>query len=107
MKVQILTCTILAILTITVGFDIFIRHTTRPPDDAWQYLVKSVADEHFDDQMDKLGGDGWEVVSARRASNGADRNPVFSYELILKRHATPERVAALTRSKQLPLPERK
>jgi len=51
----------------------------------WEYAIKSVPDTGFDDEMNKMGQDGWELVFARRASNGASESPSFSYEVIFKR----------------------
>ena len=51
----------------------------------WEYRILSVSDTLFDETMGALGGDGWELVTARRASNGSSYTPVFSYECIFKR----------------------
>jgi len=51
----------------------------------WEYRIESVPDRSFDQRMNAIGKDGWKLVSARRASDGADYSPVFSYEMILKR----------------------
>lgn len=48
----------------------------------WEYRVVSVPDAQFETMMNAFGADGWDVVSARRASDGT---ATFSYELILKR----------------------
>lgn len=54
----------------------------------WEYNVRSVPDPAFVDTMNALGSAGWEMVSARRASDGGTR-PVFSYEVILRRRKSP------------------
>lgn len=48
----------------------------------WEYCCESVRDESFDEEMNALGSKGWEMVSARRASNYADK---MQYEMIFKR----------------------
>lgn len=49
----------------------------------WEYMIQAVPDQAFQEEMNKLGGDGWEAISARRASSGAES--VFSYEIIFRR----------------------
>ena len=51
----------------------------------WQYTIASPKDVELKTAMDKLGADGWELVSARRASDGDRINPTMSYEMILKK----------------------
>jgi hypothetical protein len=51
-------------------------------------MIKDVPDNDFENQMNALGQQGWDAVSARRASNGTD-SPTFSYEIIFKREANP------------------
>lgn len=48
----------------------------------WEYGVVAVSDYTFTDDMNKLGDQGWEVVSARRAVGEFSS---AKYELILKR----------------------
>jgi hypothetical protein len=47
----------------------------------WDHKVISHSDRQLDAELVKLGADGWEVVSARRATDGGSA----AYELILKR----------------------
>jgi hypothetical protein len=64
----------------------------------WEYRVESIPDRSFDQRINAMGKDGWELVFARRASDGADYSPVFSYEMILKR---PKKIdAALSEKSQ-------
>jgi hypothetical protein len=51
----------------------------------WEYMIASPSDAAFSTEMSKLGDDGWEMVSARRASDGGEYTKKFSYEVILKR----------------------
>jgi ribosomal protein L37AE/L43A/nitrate reductase NapE component len=48
----------------------------------WEYEVVAVSDYTFTEDMNKLGSQGWEVVSARRA---AGEFTSAKYEMILKR----------------------
>ena len=50
---------------------------------AWEYQIESVPDLLFDETMGELGGEGWELVFARRAQNAITDD--FSYECIFKR----------------------
>ena len=54
----------------------------------YKYMIKTIPDGDFENQMNELGQQGWDAVSARRASDGAD-SPTFSYEIIFKREANP------------------
>jgi hypothetical protein len=51
----------------------------------WQYMIVAPDDAQFDQQMNQLGRDGWELVSARRATSGSGYLTSASYEMILKR----------------------
>lgn len=59
--------------------------TQVAPVPQWEYTIISVPDYSFDRKMNEFGADGWDVVFARRASDGNTYSPTFSYELILKR----------------------
>jgi hypothetical protein len=58
----------------------------RPPQ-KWEYKILPIADEIFTTQMQQLGDEGWEIVTARRASTGPENSskPIFAYEIIFKR----------------------
>lgn len=49
----------------------------------WEYKIESPSDTAFETTLALYGADGWEVVSARRASDISTKN--FKYELIMKR----------------------
>lgn len=51
----------------------------------WEYSIEAIPDASFVKTLNSRGAEGWEIVSARRASDGATYNPTFSYEVILKR----------------------
>lgn len=59
----------------------------RPPKPAtqWEYRIQAIPDEHFEDSINKLGAQGWDLVFARRASNVEGDAATFSYEVIFKR----------------------
>jgi hypothetical protein len=59
--------------------------STVLPSQEWEYSVVSVPDNSFTEKMNEIGAQGWEVVFARRASDGRELLPTFSYEIILKR----------------------
>jgi hypothetical protein len=52
--------------------------------DRWEYRIEAPSDLSLTDELDDLGREGWEVVSARRATSGSGYGA--SYEMILKRH---------------------
>lgn len=49
----------------------------------WEYLIESPGDLRFEETMDTLGQDGWELVFARRATSRGGGSA--SYEMIFKR----------------------
>ena len=57
----------------------------------WEYRIESVPDRSFDQRINAMGKEGWELVFARRASDGSDYSPTFSYEMIFKR---PKKITA-------------
>lgn len=62
-----------------------VGHTPQIMSAKWEYTIKSVPDGSFDEEMNKMGLDGWDVVFARRASSGSSSSSTFSYEMIFKR----------------------
>ena len=58
------------------------------PAPQWEYQIISVPDTNFESGINALGLEGWELVTARRASSGDTNNlkpSDFSYEMIFKR----------------------
>lgn len=53
----------------------------------WEYTVESPDDLFLETRLNNMGKEGWEVVSARRASAGRGDSATYSYEMILKRPA--------------------
>lgn len=51
----------------------------------WEYRVEAISDLGFTAEINRLGAQGWEAVTARRASDGATYYPTYSYEIIFKR----------------------
>jgi hypothetical protein len=48
----------------------------------WEYVIENPGDSTFESRMDDLGSEGWELVSARRATS--EFGPA-RYEMIFKR----------------------
>lgn len=74
---------LLGLLLIATLFQIASPYLLPPV--RWEYKVETIPDESFSFTMDAFGRNGWEAVSARRASSGTGENTVFSYEIIFKR----------------------
>lgn len=51
------------------------------PSTKWEYSVKGLYDSTFAAELTRLGEEGWEIASARRAVDGG----VGMYEVIFKR----------------------
>ena len=58
-----------------------IDHASRTQ---WEYKIESPSDRVFETEVDRLGADGWELVTARRVA-ADDGGPGAKYELIFKR----------------------
>lgn len=69
------------IVLMTIGF---VWQVFRPAvySAKWEYLIASPDDPSIERELQKLGGEGWELVTARRATSASD-SP--AYEMIFKR----------------------
>jgi hypothetical protein len=76
--------TVLGALALLGAMAVFASQLVRGPQ--WEYKIVSPEDYAFVIEMNDLGQEGWEVVSARRATNGEYSSP--SYECILKRRTS-------------------
>ncbi len=77
--VLLLTATIVLCLNLVLSFFTMMGASRSPQ---WEYRRVVIREAGFDDEMNRHGHDGWELASARRASDGIG---VFSYEVIMKR----------------------
>lgn len=50
---------------------------------SWEYKIESPSDEELQTRLEELGDDGWELVTARRATSGGGL--LVSYEMVFKR----------------------
>ncbi|MFZ2490376.1 MAG: hypothetical protein WA208_02730, partial [Thermoanaerobaculia bacterium] len=48
----------------------------------WEYRIETPADVIFDEEMKRLGAEGWDLVTARRATSSYGAP---SYEIIFRR----------------------
>lgn len=71
--------TIIVLLLIASGAPFF---SLLKPTEKWEYRIESPSDYTIKTMMDIYGADGWELVTARRASDGSK---TMSYECIMKR----------------------
>ena len=70
---------LLAALLLTQWFGLA---STKASSTRWEYMIEAPGDSTLSVALDRLGSEGWELVSARRATS--DFGPV-SYEMIFKR----------------------
>jgi hypothetical protein len=76
-----MTVVLLGLILVANGSQVFLN---RELPEAWQYVVIAPSDVQLRSEMDRMGSAGWELVSARRASNG-ETPPTMSYEMIFKK----------------------
>jgi hypothetical protein len=74
---------IIALMLTSMGFPILSTFRPAPAPTKWEYIIVSPMDALFELEMDKLGKNGWQLVSSRRATG--DLGP--SSEMILKRES--------------------
>ena len=70
---------IIFLLLVALGWPLF---GILRPVQQWEYRIESPSDTVFSTMMDQYGREGWELVAARRASDGGG---TMSYECIFKR----------------------
>ena len=68
-------------LLLLLGFNTLVGQKTQAT--VYEYKIESVSDTAFTETMDSKGGDGWDLVFARRAQDSVTEK--FSYECIFKR----------------------
>ena len=54
---------------------------------SWQYRIEGPRDEELAASLQKLGAEGWELVSARRATTRVEGETEGLYEMIFRRPA--------------------
>ncbi len=77
----IIAVLLLALVVLFSGMSVL----RKAPAQHWEYMVTAPHDSTLITSLNSLGAEGWEVVSARRASDGSSYSPTFAYEVILKR----------------------
>ncbi len=82
MNVRVLVSITVAVIALSTAV---IVATASPK---WEYYVGAVPDRAFIPAMDALGADGWELVTARRASTEDPSGREFRYEVIMKRRVS-------------------
>ena len=76
-------CILLAVNAALVGASLY-RQIQEKPNDSFIYMTTSFPDEQLTEKLGQVGSRGWDMVFARRASNGNTYAPTFSYEMIFK-----------------------
>jgi hypothetical protein len=81
---------VLGLLLIVLASQSFLN---RQLPETWQYMIAAPKDTELKAVVDRLGADGWELILARRASDGSTP-ATMSYEMIFKkRGAAPNAIA--------------
>jgi|ERR1035438_2310902 hypothetical protein len=103
-------CLLLAVNAGLVGTSLY-RQSQEKPNDSFIYMTTAFPDEQLTEKLGQVGSRGWDMVFARRASDGNTYKPTFFYEMIFKRRCIPgQEVACLaaaadiSKSKSLTMP---
>ncbi len=78
-----LTILTVAVCLISVGLAYALVTSNRMA--RWEYQVVAPNDFHLEQELNRLGSEGWEIAAARRATSGSGYAATAAYELILKR----------------------
>ncbi len=76
---------LLGILLILIT-NLFAANKSQPT--LWEYKVEAIPDSVFEQAMHRMGSEGWEITSARRAVSDEGSSSKGLYEVIFKRPAT-------------------
>lgn len=74
---------LIALIAALLLFHVVTWVVDRASPTQWEYKVESPSDRVFETEVDRLGAEGWELVTARRVA--PDDGPGAKYELIFKR----------------------
>ncbi|MBD0390840.1 MAG: type IV pilin-like G/H family protein [Nostoc sp. C3-bin3] len=83
---ELINTVLLLGIMIVLTTNLFTSNKSRPL--LWEYKIESIDDVVFDATMHRMGSDGWELTSARRALSGEGSSRQGLYEVIFKRPAT-------------------
>lgn len=105
-----IVCLLLAINAALVGASVY-HQVSEKPNDSFIYLTTAFPDEQLTEKLGQVGSRGWDLVTARRASDGNTYKPTFFYEMIFKRRcvagqetACLQAAADISKTKGLMLP---
>ncbi|MEH2295524.1 type IV pilin-like G/H family protein [Nostoc sp.] len=87
---ELINTVLLLGIMIVLTTNLFTTNKSRPI--FWEYKIESINDVVFDATMDRMGSNGWELTSARRALSGEGSSSQGLYEVILKRPTTEAQV---------------
>jgi hypothetical protein len=71
---------LLAVIAVLQAAPILMPNQMAPK---FEYRIEGISDANFESEMDKHGEGGWELVFARRATEGGGKGAL--YEVIFKR----------------------
>jgi hypothetical protein len=72
-------------IVLLLGATVVVQLWQAVAPDSWEYNIIAPKDEALQTDMQRLGAEGWEVVSARRATSSDENDKGARYELIFKR----------------------
>jgi len=75
------------------------RKEPTPAIPKWEYRIEAPLDNHFLEQMNRAGGEGWEIISLRRVDTDERDFEEFKREFHPNNGATPEQFELAVRLK--------
>ena len=91
---------IIALMVVIITLQVAALYESRRAEQ-WSYLVLAPKDAELAKQLEAVGVNGYELVFARRASDGNPISPTMSYEMIFKRRGvSPLQDLAMTGSQR-------
>ena len=80
----LITLLVLVVACMGVVIGVLINGQNATETQKWEYKIEAPEDVLFEIKVNELGREGWELVSARRAT-GSGYGDSASYEMIFKR----------------------
>jgi hypothetical protein len=100
-RLNVIAMLLLVVISL-LGCQLWVAISGRSVPEQWQYTIAAPSDETLASTLDRFGADGWELVTARRASDGNPLLAKMSYEMIFKRRGAARDPASAVKQTEAP-----